>query len=213
MRHHSDSPSGPRTATRRAIAYIHKSQREDGSWFGSWGICFTYASMFALECLSLNGETYDSSESARKACEFLRSKQKLDGGWGETYMVPTFLIAYTFVSFIWWDPQSCVTGIYTEHSESQVVQTAWALLGLIHGKYPRRQPLECAVRLIMSRQLPVSLPSSDTPKPSLTFTRMDHGLRSPLRASSTKPVPSLIQTLSLVLQSGLSAKHTNILSN
>ena len=88
-----------RTVTRRAIAYIHKSQREDGSWLGSWGICFTYASMFALESLSLNGETYDSSESVRKACEFLRSKQKLDGGWGETYMVRSLLIAHIFVSF------------------------------------------------------------------------------------------------------------------
>jgi len=123
------------TTVRRAIGYISKSQRDDGSWFGSWGICFTYATMFAIECLSLNGETYHSSEKVRKACEFLRSKQKLDGGWGETYM-------------------SCVTGTYAEHPESQVVQTAWALLGLIHGKYPKRQPLERAVRLIMSRQLP-----------------------------------------------------------
>lgn len=43
--------------------------------------------MFALESLSLNGETYTNSASVKKACEFLRSKQKLDGGWGETYMV------------------------------------------------------------------------------------------------------------------------------
>ncbi|KAF8328406.1 terpene synthase [Cantharellus anzutake] len=123
------------TTIRRAISYIHKSQRADGSWFGSWGICFTYATMFALESLSQNGETYNSSESVKKACEFLRSKQKLDGGWGETYM-------------------SCVSGVYTEHPESLVVQTSWALLGLIHAKYPKRQPLERAVRLIMTRQLP-----------------------------------------------------------
>lgn len=69
------------------MTYIHQSQRPDGSWFGSWGICFTYATMFALESLSLNGETYTNSASVKRACEFLRSKQKLDGGWGETYMV------------------------------------------------------------------------------------------------------------------------------
>src|SRR5260370_24482987 len=53
--------------------------------------------------------------------------------------------------------------------------------------------------------------SSDNPEPSLMSIRMDHGLRNPLRASSTKPARSLIQTLSLASQSGHSAKHTNIL--
>lgn len=48
--------------------------------------------MFALESLALNEETYEQSESVRRACEFLRGKQKLDGGWGETYMV--WLIVY-----------------------------------------------------------------------------------------------------------------------
>lgn len=43
--------------------------------------------MFALESLALNDETYYNSRRVRQACEFLRSKQKLDGGWGETYMV------------------------------------------------------------------------------------------------------------------------------
>ena len=41
--------------------------------------------MFALESLSLVGETYETSESARRACDFLVSKQRADGGWGESY--------------------------------------------------------------------------------------------------------------------------------
>ena len=36
-------------AMTKAVVYIRKAQREDGSWYGSWGICFTYAGMFALE--------------------------------------------------------------------------------------------------------------------------------------------------------------------
>jgi hypothetical protein len=51
------------------------------------GICFTYATMFALESLGIAGESCANSERVRRACEFLVSKQMADGGWGETYMV------------------------------------------------------------------------------------------------------------------------------
>ncbi|KDQ13559.1 hypothetical protein BOTBODRAFT_160506 [Botryobasidium botryosum FD-172 SS1] len=122
-------------ATKRAISYLHSVQRPDGSWYGSWGICFTYATMFALESLALNGETFGSSERVQKACQFLTSKQMEDGGWGETYM-------------------SCVTGEYAQHQKSQVVQTAWAVLALIYAEYSNREPVEKGVRLVMSRQLP-----------------------------------------------------------
>ena len=70
-----------------AIKYILKAQRKDGSWFGSWAICFTYAIMFALESLSLAGKNCSNSKEVRKACEFLIGKQKEDGGWGETFEV------------------------------------------------------------------------------------------------------------------------------
>ena len=33
----------------KAISFIKKAQLPDGSWYGSWGICFTYASFFAVE--------------------------------------------------------------------------------------------------------------------------------------------------------------------
>ncbi len=67
--------------------YIRKSQLPDGSWYGSWAICFTYAMLFAMESLASVGETHKTSERIRSACEFLLSKQKEDGGWGETYKV------------------------------------------------------------------------------------------------------------------------------
>ncbi|KIO26519.1 hypothetical protein M407DRAFT_234983 [Tulasnella calospora MUT 4182] len=120
---------------RKAIKYLHSDQRAEGGWYGSWGICFTYATMFALESLSLVGESYRTSDHARRACEFLISKQQKDGGWGETY-------------------KSCETGIYTQHPQSQVVHTSWAVLALMYAGYPHREPLERGVRLVMSRQLP-----------------------------------------------------------
>lgn len=73
----------------RAIKYIRTAQRSDGSWYGSWGICFTYAGMFALESLASIGETYENSEHVRKGCNFFISKQRSDGGWCESYKVGT----------------------------------------------------------------------------------------------------------------------------
>ncbi|KAG8953556.1 Lanosterol synthase (Oxidosqualene--lanosterol cyclase) [Tulasnella sp. 408] len=120
---------------RKAIKYLHSIQRPEGGWYGSWGICFTYATMFATESLSLVGESYRTSDHARRACEFLVSKQQKDGGWGETY-------------------KSCETGIYHQNPKSQVVHTSWAVLALMYAGYPHREPIEKAVRLVMSRQLP-----------------------------------------------------------
>jgi hypothetical protein len=43
--------------------------------------------MFALESLSLVGENYSNSSSVRRACDYLVSRQREDGGWGESYKV------------------------------------------------------------------------------------------------------------------------------
>jgi lanosterol synthase len=71
----------------RAIEYIRVAQFPSGGWYGSWGICFTYAGMFAVESLASIGETYENSEHVRKGCDFLISKQREDGGWSESYKV------------------------------------------------------------------------------------------------------------------------------
>ena len=115
------------------LRYIRNAQRNDGSWYGSWGICFTYAGMFALESLHSVGETYENSSRVMKGCNFLLSKQMADGGWGESY-------------------RGCETGVYTHHNESQVVMTSWALIALMTAEYPDEGPIEKGVRLIMGRQ-------------------------------------------------------------
>ncbi|TAQ87209.1 hypothetical protein B7494_g4465 [Chlorociboria aeruginascens] len=120
----------------RAIGYIRKAQYPDGSWYGSWGICFTYAGMFALESLSSVGETYENSTAVRRGCDFFISKQRSDGGWSESY-------------------KSCEQNTYIEHpTGSQVVQTAWACIALLEANYPDRNPIERGLKLIMSRQQP-----------------------------------------------------------
>ncbi|SRR6266478_8180736 len=71
----------------RGITSLHHIQQPEGGWVGSWGVCFSYATMFALESLGFAGETYETSESVRRACDFLVSKQRADSGWGESYKV------------------------------------------------------------------------------------------------------------------------------
>lgn len=80
-----------------AIKYLHDSQTPEGGWLGSWGICFTYATQFATESLSLVGETYGNSQYSRKACDFLLKKQRNDGGWGESYKVCKLPRVTTFI--------------------------------------------------------------------------------------------------------------------
>ena len=116
-----------------AVRYIRRAMRPDGSWYGSWGICFTYAGMFALESLASVGEKYESSAQVRRACGFLLGKQMDDGGWGEDY-------------------RSCEQKVYVQHETSQVVQTAWACIALMVAGFPEKEPIRRGLRMVVSRQ-------------------------------------------------------------
>lgn len=116
-----------------AIAYIKSSQDVDGSWYGCWGICFTYAGMFALEALSTIGLSYENDEVVRKGCDFLVSRVNDDGGWSELM-------------------KSCETHTYVNTKKSMVVQTSWVLIGLILVKYPKIEIIERAATFLLSVQ-------------------------------------------------------------
>jgi cycloartenol synthase len=124
-------------ALRTGRAFIENVQRPDGSWYGSWGVCFTYAGWFGCTSLAALGDTYESSASLRKACQFLLSKQRPNGGWGESYL-------------------SCQDKVYTDlpGDRSHVVCTAWAMLALMEAGYHTidRRPLDEAARHLMQRQ-------------------------------------------------------------
>ena len=125
-----------RVVIANAIYYIKCAQKKDGSWEGSWGICFSYAGMFALASLACVGETYETSDRVRQACKFFLDRQEEDGGWGESY-------------------KSCEDGVWTRHPDgSQVVQTAWVVIALLEAKCPEKEPIRRAVNLIMERQQP-----------------------------------------------------------
>lgn len=121
-------------AIERGVEKIFKAQRPDGSWEGFWGVNFTYAIMYVFEGLLSAGVPKDHP-AIRRACGWLLSKQKPDGGWGEHY-------------------SSCMTRQYVEHEQSQVIMTSWALMALLAAEDPSWEAIERGARLLSSRQLP-----------------------------------------------------------
>ena len=120
--------------------FLKSIQRIDGSWYGSWGVCFVYGTWFGIEGLVAAGETRDSSH-VQRALAFLLSKQNPNGGWGESYL-------------------ACVNKAYPPDGAGQlgddnsgVVQTAWALLGLLAGGCQNRSALDRAKLFLMRKQV------------------------------------------------------------
>jgi squalene-hopene/tetraprenyl-beta-curcumene cyclase len=73
-----------------AFAYLRKTQRADGSWFGRWGVNFIYGTWCAISAL---GMLRGGHEMIERGAAWLISKQNGDGGWGETchsYVDETF---------------------------------------------------------------------------------------------------------------------------
>jgi lanosterol synthase len=125
-------------AINAGLHFILKQQKPDGSWYGGWAVCFTYATWFAVEALTkVRGGGYCDdavlTASINKACAFLVGRQKADGGWGETF-------------------ESCSRLIYTEAATSQVVNTAWALLTLIAADFDDKKVIEAGINVLLNRQ-------------------------------------------------------------
>ncbi|KAK6204358.1 lanosterol synthase [Scheffersomyces amazonensis] len=121
-------------AIENAIKYIISAQSKDGSWYGSWGICYTYAAMFAMEALNTVELNYNNSATVKRGCDFLISKQLPDGGWSESM-------------------KACETHTYINTEQSLLVQTSWAVIGLLLAGYPDQEPIKRGIQLIMKRQL------------------------------------------------------------
>jgi squalene-hopene/tetraprenyl-beta-curcumene cyclase len=69
-------------AIQRGLAYLQREQEDDGSWYGRWGTNFIYGTWSTLCAVNACGEDH-ASPYIRKAVEWLKNRQRADGGWGE----------------------------------------------------------------------------------------------------------------------------------
>jgi squalene-hopene/tetraprenyl-beta-curcumene cyclase len=118
---------------KRGVEYLLKDQEKDGSWYGRWGMNYIYGTWSALCALNAAGVSA-SSESVRKAVEWLVSIQNEDGGWGEDGS--SYKLDYRGY----------------QRSPSTPSQTSWAILGLMAAGEVEHPAVQKGIAHLMATQ-------------------------------------------------------------
>ncbi len=117
---------------RRGINFIKRTQEDDGSWWGRWGVNHIYGTWSVLSGLASVGEDM-SKPYVQRAVQWLKNCQNADGGWGECCE------SYESVSH-----RGC--------GQSTPSQTAWAILSLLASGEGRSAEVLRGVRYLLDRQ-------------------------------------------------------------
>jgi squalene-hopene/tetraprenyl-beta-curcumene cyclase len=119
-------------SVRRALEYLIETQDDDGSWYGRWGVNYTYGTWQVLRGLRAIGQDMRQDWILRGR-DWLESCQNDDGGWGET------CASYD-------DPTMKGRG------ESTVSQTSWAVMGICACGDLDRASIQRGLRFLLSLQ-------------------------------------------------------------
>ena len=119
-------------AISRARSWLRRTQSSDGSWRGVWGVQFIYGTFFGIRGLLAAGAR-PGDPALRLACKWLLERQREDGGWGEHY-------------------SGCLGGEYVAHEQSQVIQSAWALMALLEAEDPDWSAISRGAQYLLNTQ-------------------------------------------------------------
>ncbi len=152
------SAEGP--VLRRALAFLRRTQEPFGAWFGRWGTNYIYGTWSVLSALNA-ASIAPTDPMVVRACDWLISVQREDGGWGESEM--TYAGA----------PPGTL-------NESTPSQTSWALLGLINSGRAAHPAVASGIAWLQSAQDPhgewQELPHTGVGFPKVLYLRY-HGYR------------------------------------
>ena len=126
----------------KALTYLSRTQRPDGSWYGRWGMNYIYGTWSALCSLSAIGLP-PASPQIQNAVRWLLSIQNADGGWGEggaSYRLD-----------------------YQGHQAvaSTASQTSWALMGLMAAGAASHPAVARGIDFLLGAQKPDGLWEED----------------------------------------------------
>ncbi len=125
-------PSG-NPVVARGVDYLLRTQENDGSWFGRWGMNYIYGTWSVL--CALNAVQRDPrSAEVQKAVAWLKTIQNKDGGWGEGG--ESYALDYSGYC----------------PAPSTPSQTAWALLGLMAAGVVEDNAVTLGVRYLARTQ-------------------------------------------------------------
>jgi len=125
-------------AVAAGLDYLLREQESDGSWFGRWGTNYIYGTWSAL--IALKAARIDKdAPPIRRAVQWLLSRQRPDGGWGED-------------SASYWADRPRGEG-----KESTASQTAWALLALMAAGEVDHPAVARGVRYLLATRQPHGL--------------------------------------------------------
>jgi squalene-hopene/tetraprenyl-beta-curcumene cyclase len=125
-----------RRAIQKALTFLWRSQRRDGSWPGHWVVNFTAGTGQALQGVAAAGVRPEDRRIG-KAVSWLLSVQNADGGWGES-------------------KESYRTGRF-EPGESNAFVTATVLRGLSAAGQRRSAAIRAGITFLLRAQDPDGL--------------------------------------------------------